>query len=155
MVKTPGFEQAVEADVYKVRDGVLKHDSKGKFIARIFDPNDNEWEEGYLDSNQDGIVDTNDDTLELVKRMTIEEKIAHWKKVFQHAGDRGIQITLFHWNVFTYGATGKHGITTDQTDPDTIAYLRAAVKELVLNYPSITAIGVAAGENDNKHLKGA
>ena len=86
--------------------------------------------------------------------MTIEEKIAHWKKVFQHAGDRGIQITLFHWNVFTYGATGKHGITTDQTDPDTIAYLRAAVKELVLNYPSITAIGVAAGENDNKFLKG-
>ena len=54
MVKTPGFEQAVEADVYKVRDGVLKHDSKGKFIVRIFDPNDNEWEEGYLDSNQDG-----------------------------------------------------------------------------------------------------
>ncbi len=154
MVKTPGYEQAVEADVYKVRDGVLKHDSKGKFIARIFDPNDDEWEEGYLDSNQDGVVDTNDDTLELVKRMTIEEKIAHWKKVFQHAGDRGIQITLFHWNVFTYGATGKHGITTDQTDPDTIAYLRAAVKELVLNYPSITAIGVAAGENDNKFLKG-
>ena len=144
----------MEADVYKVRDGVLKHDSKGKFIARIFDPNDDEWEEGYLDSNQDGVVDTNDDTLELVKRMTIEEKIAHWKKVFQHAGDRGIQITLFHWNVFTYGATGKHGITTDQTDPDTIAYLRAAVKELVLNYPSITAIGVAAGENDNKFLKG-
>ena len=154
MVKTPGYEQAIEHDVYQVRDGVLKHDSKGKFIARIFDPNDDEWEEGYLDSNQDGVVDTNDDTLELVKRMTIDEKISHWKKVFQHAGDRGIQITLFHWNVFTYGATGKHGITTEQTDPDTIAYLRAAVKEMVLNYPSITAIGVAAGENDNKFLKG-
>jgi len=154
MVKTPGYEEAVEDDVYKVRDGILNYDSKGKFIARTYDPNDKEWEEGYLDSNQDGIVDTNDDTLELVKKMTIDEKITHWKEVFGYAGDRGIQITMFHWNVFTYGANGKHGITTDQTDPDTIAYLRAAVKELVLNYPSITAIGVAAGENDNEHLKG-
>ncbi len=42
----------------------------------------------------------------------------------------------------------------EQADPDTIAYLRAAVKEMVLNYPSITAIAVAAGENDHKHLKG-
>ena len=154
MVKTPGFEQAVEEDVYKVRPGVLKNDTKGKYIARTFDANDQEWEDGDLDSNKDGIVDTNDDTLELVRKMTIDEKIAHWQKVFQHAGDRGIEITMFHWNVFTYGATGKHGITADQTNPATIAYLRAAVKELVLNYPSITAIGVAAGENDNERLKG-
>ena len=49
--------------------------------------------------------------VEVVKKMTIDEKIVFWKKVMQMAADRGIDVYLFTWNIFTYGADGKHGIT--------------------------------------------
>jgi hypothetical protein len=48
---------------------------------------------------------------EVVKRMTMDEKIEFWRWVMQHAADRGIQVYFFTWNVFTFGAEGKHGIT--------------------------------------------
>ena len=50
---------------------------------------------------------------EVVKRITMDEKIEFWRWVMQQAADRGITIYVFTWNVFTYGAEGKHGITDD------------------------------------------
>ncbi|TWU31222.1 hypothetical protein [Novipirellula artificiosorum] len=49
-------------------------------------------------------------TLQRVKKISIEEKINHWQRVFQYAEDRGIEIYLFHWNVMTFGATGIHSV---------------------------------------------
>lgn len=92
--------------------------------------------------------------LRVVKKMTIDEKIAFWKKVFQYAADRGIDIHLYHWNVFTFGAEGKYGIENRQDSPVTIDYLRKSVKQLLLTYPNIKGIGVTAGENVNRTLKG-
>ena len=89
-------------------------------------------------------------TLKLVKKISIEEKIAHWQRVFQYAEDRGIEIYLFHWNVFTFGATGKHGITQDQTNPVTVDYTRKCVRQALLTYPQIAGIGVTAGENADR-----
>lgn len=111
------------------------------------------WVDGCLDTNGDGHLTPEDGTIELVKKMTSAEKIAHWTKVFKHAGDRGIEVALFHWNVNVHGAKGHYGIEADQTNPKTIAYLRADVKELVLTYPAITTIGVCAGETDNEEPK--
>ena len=93
-------------------------------------------------------------TLKLVKKISIDEKIAHWKRVFQYAKDRGIEIYLFHWNVFTFGATGKYGITQRQTNPVTMDYLRKSVRQALLTYPQIAGIGVTAGENADNHIKG-
>ena len=93
-------------------------------------------------------------TLKLVKKISIEEKIAHWQRVFQYAEDRGIEIYLFHWNVFTFGATGKHGITQDQTNPVTVDYMRKCVRQALLTYPQIAGIGVTAGENADNVIKG-
>lgn len=154
MVKLPEYPECAEEDVYKAKDGILDHESKGRYFTKIFMMKDHQWHEGCLDTNGDGKASPEDGTIELVRKMTIDEKIAHWKRVFKHAGDRGIQVTLFHWNVHMHGAKGKYGIEADQTNPHTIEYLRTAVKELVLNYPSITAIGVAAGECDDESLKG-
>ncbi|MBD0294280.1 MAG: hypothetical protein ICV84_03620, partial [Flavisolibacter sp.] len=47
--------------------------------------------------------------VEVVKKMTIDEKIAFWREVMQMAKDRGIEVYIFTWNIFTYGAEGKHG----------------------------------------------
>ena len=83
---------------------------------------------------------------EVVKRMTINEKIEFWRWVMQHAGDRGIRVYIFTWNVFTFGAEGKHGITNDLSNDITKKYFRASVRELVKTYPLLAGMGVTAGE---------
>jgi hypothetical protein len=83
---------------------------------------------------------------EVLKRMTIDQKIKFWQEVMRHAHNRGIEVYIFTWNIFTFGATGKHGITPDQNNPITIDYFRKSVRELVLTYPNLAGIGITAGE---------
>jgi hypothetical protein len=92
------------------------------------------------------------DHLETVRRISIDEKIRFWRDVMQYAHDRGIEVYLFTWNIFTYGADGKYGITPAQTNPTTIDYFRKSVRELVLTYPLLAGIGITSGENmpDNR-----
>lgn len=92
-------------------------------------------------------------TMNFVKKMSIDEKIDFWQKVFNYAADRGIEIFMVNWNVFTYNATGKYGITPEQENPATIEYLRKCVSQLLLTYPQITALGVCAGENDDEYYR--
>ena len=87
------------------------------------------------------------DHLETVKHITIEQKMQFWRDVMQHAADRGVEVYLFTWNLFTFGTNGQYGITSDQTNETTIKYLRASVRETVLAYPLLAGLGVTAGEN--------
>ncbi len=84
---------------------------------------------------------------EVVKKITIDEKIAFWRKVMEYAHSRGIEVYWFTWNIFTYGIEGKYGINDNQDNDTTIAYYRAAVREMILTYPGLDGIGVTAGEN--------
>lgn len=92
--------------------------------------------------------------VEVVRHMTIDDKIAFWRDVMRHAHQRGIEVYWFTWNIFTHGATGKYGITPDQNNEKTIAYFRASVRELVLTYPDLDGIGITAGEQMDKDSKG-
>ncbi len=83
---------------------------------------------------------------EVVKRMTMAEKIEFWRWVMRHAADRGIQVYVFTWNVFTFGAEGKHGITRDLGNGITKKYFRASVREMVRTYPLLAGMGITAGE---------
>ena len=85
--------------------------------------------------------------VEIVRRMTIDEKIAFWRHVMQYAHDRGIEVYWFTWNIFVWGTDGKYGITADRDNPVTIQYFRASVRELVRTYPLLAGIGITAGEN--------
>jgi hypothetical protein len=85
--------------------------------------------------------------LETLKKMTIEEKIEFWRQVMQYAHDRGIEVYLFTWNIFVWGAEGKYGITSDQSNPTTIDYFRKSVRATLLTYPLLAGFGVTAGEN--------
>ena len=142
LVKLEDYPEASIDDVYRIKGGLLKPEFKNKLQD--------------LDQNGDGYlsVEHESNVLELVKRMTIDEKIAHWQRVFQYAEDRGIEIYLFHWTVFAFGAIDKHGITEDQTNPVTINYLRQCVRQALLTYPNLAGIGVCAGENADKVMKG-
>ena len=51
----------------------------------------------------------------------------------QYAHDRGIEVYLFTWNIFVWGAEGKYGITAAQNNPTTIDYFRASVRETLLD----------------------
>jgi len=85
--------------------------------------------------------------IETVRTMSVEDKIGHWREVMEMAHARGIEVYIFTWNLYTFGAEGKYGITADQTNPRTTEYFRASVRELVLTYPRLAGIGITAGEN--------
>lgn len=85
--------------------------------------------------------------MELVKSISVEEKIAFWQKVMAHAKSRGIDVHLITWSIYPNGIDARHGITADITNEKTQAFFREAVKELVLTYPDLKGIGVTAGEN--------
>ncbi len=85
--------------------------------------------------------------VEIVNKMTIDEKIEFWRNVMQYAKDRGIDVYWFTWNIFVWGTEGKYGLTEDGNNPKTIAYFRASVRETVKAYPLLAGMGITAGEN--------
>ncbi|MEO5998643.1 MAG: hypothetical protein ABIN89_17910 [Chitinophagaceae bacterium] len=130
LVKVPEFPEVALQDVWRTK-------------AKIHD---------HYSLNGDGYVTP--ELLanhEVIKTMSIDEKIAFWKKVMTYAKNRGIEVYWFTWNIFTYGAEGKSGITDKQDNDTTIAYFRATVREMVLTYPDLAGIGITAGE----HMQGS
>lgn len=131
MVKVPGYEDVALNDVCV-------------YTGPVTDKTDKNWtKEGIQDPAQ----------LRVVKKITIDEKIAFWKKVFQYADDRGIDIHWYQWNVHIHGAE-KHGIVNKQNNPETIDYLQKSVKQFMLTYPTVKGIGVTAGESVDNSIKG-
>lgn len=85
--------------------------------------------------------------LTTIKEISIDEKIKFWQKVMQYGKNRGIEFYFFTWNVFVWGADGKHGITNDQNNEITFDYYRKCIKKLFVTYPLLAGIGITAGEN--------
>ncbi len=120
---------------------------------------ENEWGDPQL-------VTTNVmENLKTIKKISIDQKIAFWRRVMRYAKSRGIAIYYITWNICpnsvampvepfhkTFGIKlrdekpGKYGITHQMNNPKTVAYYRAAVKTFLLTYPEVEGIGVTAGE---------
>ncbi|WP_066631670.1 hypothetical protein [Labilibacter marinus] len=92
------------------------------------------------------IQDVTDGYGNLVKKMTIDEKIAFWQEVMEYADNRSIDIFYFTWNIFLGTAEGKYGITHKGSNEISKEYMRKSVKEFLLTYPHVDGIGVTAGE---------
>lgn len=88
--------------------------------------------------------------LETVKKISIEEKMKFWREVMQYARDRGIDVYLFTWNIFVFGADGKYGITSAQDNTNTVDYFRKSVTQTLLTYPLLKGMGITGGENMQK-----
>ena len=82
----------------------------------------------------------------LVKKMSMDEKIAFWRQVMQYASDRCIDVCFITWNVHLGTAEGKYGLTEAQDNRKTIAYMQACVKAMFETYPLLAGIGTTAGE---------
>ena len=86
-------------------------------------------------------------TKEVLKTLTIDQKIDFWRRVMAYAKDRNIAFYLVTWNVYTYGVDGKYGITDAIDNPKTRDYFRASVREIFRTYPLLAGIGLTVGEN--------
>jgi hypothetical protein len=84
---------------------------------------------------------------EVVKRLTIAQKMDFWRRVMEYAKDRNIRFYVVTWNIYTYGVDGKYGITDALDNPKTVDYFRASVREMFRAYPLLAGIGLTAGEN--------
>lgn len=126
MVKVPGYPDVALADVWR---------SKIRF------------EEDYSTRTTDIVTPAMLADKEIVRKLTIDQKIDFWRRVMQHAKDRNIAVHIVTWNIFTYGVDGRYGITDDIDNPKTRDYFRASVREMFRTYPLLAGIGLTAGEN--------
>jgi len=109
-----------------------------------------QWKEVYsmaaADFNSPEILNN----VEVVKKITIDEKIEFWRKVMKYGKERNVQFFIITWNILTYGAEGKHGIINDFKNEITIDYFRKSVKQMVLTYPDLAGIGISPSDNFSK-----
>ncbi|HET9862906.1 MAG TPA: hypothetical protein VFP37_05650, partial [Steroidobacteraceae bacterium] len=126
MVKVPEYPEVALDDVWR---------SKIRF------------EEDYSTRTTDIVTPAMLADKEVVKRLTVAQKIDFWRRVMQYAHDRHIAFYIVTWNIYTYGVGGKYGITDDPGNRKTIDYFRASVRELFRTYPLLAGIGLTAGEN--------
>ncbi len=84
---------------------------------------------------------------ETLIEMTIDEKIAFWRRVMAYGKERNVDFYVVTWNIFDYGIDGKYGIDDSIENPVTADYFRKSVKQLFLTYPDLKGIGLTTGEN--------
>ena len=85
--------------------------------------------------------------VEILKKMTIDEKIAFWRRVMAYGKSRNIDFYFITWNIFINGTEGKYGITDEADNPITRDYFRKSVKQMFITYPDLKGIGLTTGEN--------
>ena len=105
------------------------------------------WQENYSLQGRDFVTDEILRDVEVIKRMTIDEKIDFWRRVMAYGKSRNVDFNLVTWNIFTCGTQGKYGITDDFRNPTTADYFRRSVRQLLLTYPDLAGIGLTTGEN--------
>ncbi len=106
-----------------------------------------DWEENYSLNGWgfDAPEIVND--YEVIKKISIDEKIDFWRKVMAYGKQRNVQFFILTWNIFVYGTNGKYGITDKLENPITTDYFRESIKQMVLTYPDLAGIGLTTGEN--------
>ena len=115
--------------------------------VKIADIDWREWFPKYAGSGgANGVTKEILENLKTIKKISIKEKIAFWREVMQYGQDRGIEFHIITWNIFTWGAEGKYGITPEVDNEVTIDYLRKSVQALFETYPLLAGIGTTAGE---------
>lgn len=124
-------------DLARYRYNTLSYWTKHPFTAMI------KLEE-YPDVEVHDVIDGYGN---FVKEMSIDEKIAFWQEVMQHAKNRSIDIFYITWNIYVNNAEGKYGITNEPTNELTKAYIRKCVEQFLITYPHVSGIGVTAGEH--------
>ena len=83
----------------------------------------------------------------VVKKMTIDEKIAFWQKIMELGQERGIDFYFRINHIHVFAEHGKYGITDDIDNPVTKDYYMKSATALLETYPLIKGIDINDGEN--------
>ncbi|MCR5442359.1 MAG: glycoside hydrolase family 20 zincin-like fold domain-containing protein [Sphaerochaetaceae bacterium] len=83
----------------------------------------------------------------VVKKMTIDEKIAFWQKIMELGQDRGIDFYFRINHIHVFAEHGKYGITDDIDNPITKDYYMKSATALLNTYPLLKGIDINDGEN--------
>lgn len=126
LVKVPGYEEVALDDVHR---------------ATI------DWEENYHLHGTGIATPEILENAEVIKKISIAEKIEFWKKVMRYGKERNIDFYFITWNIFTNGTDGKYGITDASDNEVTKDYFRESIKQLFISYPDLKGIGLTTGEN--------
>lgn len=105
------------------------------------------WDEFYPLEGRDFDAPEIINNVEVLKKITIEEKMDFWRKVMAYGKSRNVDFYIITWNIFTNGATAKYGITNDFKNETTIDYFRKSIKQMLVEYPDLKGIGLTTGEN--------
>lgn len=126
MVKVPGYEEVALDNVER---------------------SETEWKEYYpLEGTGFDAPEITGNT-EIVKEITIDEKIEFWKKVMAYGKSRNIDFYIVTWNIFVNGTGNKYGITDDIDNKITRDYFRKSIKQMFITYPDLAGVGLTTGEN--------
>lgn len=106
-----------------------------------------EWEENYELSGMGFDSPEIINNYEVIKKITIEEKMDFWRDVMAYGKERNVQFYVLTWNIFVNGTFGKYGITDKLENPVTTDYFRKSIRQMVLEYPDLAGIGLTTGEN--------
>ncbi len=126
MVKVPGYEDVALADVQR---STVKWNEYYSGMGHGFDAPE-------ILANP-----------EILKVISIEEKIDFWQKVMAYGKSRNVDFYVVTWNIFVNGTDGKNGITDKIDNPVTRDYFRKSVKQMFVTYPNLAGIGLTTGEN--------
>lgn len=83
----------------------------------------------------------------VVKKMTIDEKIAFWQEIMELGQERGIDFYFRINHIHVFAEHGKYGITDDIDNPVTKDYYMKSATALLETYPLIKGIDINDGEN--------
>jgi hypothetical protein len=106
-----------------------------------------QWKENY---SKNGIGFVTEEILadvEVVKKLTIDQKIDFWRQVMAYGKSRNVDFYVVTWNIFTDATFGKYGITEDIENATTVDYFRRSVAAMIQTYPNLAGIGLTTGEN--------
>lgn len=84
---------------------------------------------------------------EIIKKITIEEKMKFWKEVMAYGKSRNVDFYIMTWNIFVNGTNGKHGLSEDINNKNNLDYFTQTIKAMYRVYPDLAGIGLTAGEN--------
>ena len=126
MVKVEGYEDIALDDVW--RSTIRPDDDiKGNCVNMV---EQKHWE-----------------NYEVLKEITIDEKIEFWRQVMAYAKARGVEFHIKHSNIYTFVEDGKYGITDKKENPATQDYFYKSCKALLETYPDLAGIFLTPGEN--------
>lgn len=103
----------------------------------------------YKGSLEDAVreVHWQEGNYKVVKKMTIDEKIAFWREVMEYGQERGVSFYFRINHIHVFAEHGKYGITDSMDNEVTKDYLMKGATALLQTYPLLKGLDINDGEN--------